>query len=210
MDAVLLNIVGEVPMVTKVWAIGCVALSLLASTHTIDPTKTLYNFDLVFKKGQYERIIYSLFDYGEFNWTSVLNIFMSVNQLTVLENSFPQKRRYCWMILMLLAGIIAMSGVEQPISSLGVILHENLVYYQMRKNEGEMNLRILGGLNISPLLIPLYMNAVLLFVYKGSWLQVAMNVVPAHVMYYLDDVVTKLYGVDLCQTPYDYVVGRYF
>lgn len=210
MDAVLLNIVGEVPMVTKVWAIGCVGLSLLASTHTIDPTKTIYNFDLVFKKGQYERILYSLFDYGGFNWTSVLNIFMSVNHLTILENSFPHKRRYCWMILLLLMGIIAMSGLEQPISSLGVILHENLVYYQMRKNEREMNLRILGGLNISPLVIPLYMNAVLLFVYNGSWLQVVMNVIPAHLLYYFDDVMNKIYGVDLCQTPYDYIVNRFF
>ncbi|GAV53670.1 hypothetical protein ZYGR_0AK01720 [Zygosaccharomyces rouxii] len=207
MDAVLLNMVGDIPIVTKVWAVGCVGLSLLATTRTIDPTKMFYNFDLVFKRGQYQRIIYSLFDYGELNWPSVFNIFVSVNDLTVLENSFPQKRRYCWMILLLLTGIIVMSSVEQPITSLGVILHENLVYYQMKKNEREM---ILGGLSISPVIIRLCMNVVVLFVYKGSWLHVAMNVIPAHLLYYCDDVVNKLYGIDLCQTPYDYIVNRYF
>lgn len=207
MDAVLLNMVGDIPIVTKVWAVGCVGLSLLATTRTIDPTKMFYNFDLVFKRGQYQRIIYSLFDYGELNWPSVFNIFVSVNDLTVLENSFPQKRRYCWMILLLLTGIIVMSSVEQPITSLGVILHENLVYYQMKKNEREM---ILGGLSISPVIIRLCMNVVVLFVYNGSWLHVAMNVIPAHLLYYCDDVVNKLYGIDLCQTPYDYIVNRYF
>lgn len=206
MDAVLLNMIGDVPMVTKVWAIGCVGLSLLTSTHAIDPTKTLYNFDLVFRKGQYERIIYSLFDYGEFNWASILNIFISVNHLTMLENSFTIKRRYCWMILVVLVAIIMMSGMEQPISSLGIILHENLVYYQVRKNGNEMNFRILGGIDVSPLMIPLYMNAVMLFVYKRNWLQVAMNFVPGHTLYYLDEMMNKIYGVDLCKTPYDWWV----
>ncbi|GCE97518.1 hypothetical protein ZYGM_002922 [Zygosaccharomyces mellis] len=210
MDAVLLNIVGEIPIVTKVWAIGCIGFSLLSTTHTIDPTKMFYNFDLVFRRGQYERLIYSLFNYGELSWTSVLDIFLSVNNLTILENSFPQKRRYCWMILMLLTAIIAMSSVEQPIISLGAILHENLDYYQMKKNERDMNFRILGGLNISPLIIPLYRNAVLLFVYKSSWLQAAMTIIPAHLLYYCDDIVNKLYDIDLCQTPYDYIVNRYF
>lgn len=210
MDAVLLNMIGNVPIVTKIWAAGCIGFSLLATTHTIDPTKMFYNFDLVFKRGQYERLIYSLFDYGDLNWTSVFNIILSVNNLTLLENSFPLKRRYCWMIIMLLTLVIAMSSVEQPINSLGFILHENLMYYQMRKNERQINLRIIGGLNISPLIIPLYMNALLLFVYKASWLQVGMNVIPAHLLFYCDDVINKIYEIDLCQTPYDYIVNRYF
>ncbi|CAR27678.1 hypothetical protein ZYGR_0N01620 [Zygosaccharomyces rouxii] len=210
MDAVLLNLVGDVPIVTKVWAIGCVGLSLLASTHTIDATKMIYDFDLVFKKGQYERIIYSLFYYGPLKWTSVLDIFLTVSRLTELENSFPNKRRYCWMISMLLMVVIAMSSVAQPITSLGAILLDNLIYYQMRKNERMMNERFVGGLNISPLIVPLYTNAELLFVYKLSWLQVAMNIIPAHLIYYCDDVVHKLYEIDLCQTPYDYIVNRYF
>lgn len=204
MDAILLNIIGSVPLVTKIWAIGCVSLSLLTSTQAIDPTKTIYSFDLAFRKGQYMRILYSLFDYGEFDWYSMLNIFVSINHLTMLENSFTVKRRYCWMVTVVLVCIISMSSIEQPISSLGIILHENLVYYQIRKNGDEMNFRLLGGFDVSPLMIPLYMNATMLFVFKRSWLQVAMNFIPGHVLYYMDETMNKIYGVDLCKTPYDW------
>ncbi|CCE90440.1 derlin TDEL_0B03110 [Torulaspora delbrueckii] len=207
MDAVLLNIVGSVPLVTKLWAIGCVGLSLLTSTYAVDPSKKIYNFDLVFKKGQYGRILYSLFDYGELDWALMFNIYMSINHLTVLENSFNSKRRYCWIVILTLACIIVMSSMEQPASSLGVILHENLVYYQVRRNiEGE-HFRMLG-FEVSPLMIPLYMNAFMLFVLKRSWLQVAMNFVPGHILCYLDDTINKIYGVDLCKTPYDWWIDR--
>lgn len=205
MDAVILNIIGDIPTVTKVWAIGCVGLSILSGTNTIDTTKTLYSFELAFKKGQYERILYSLFDYGGFDWIAIFNIFVSVNHLATLENSFTLKRRYCWMIMIALVMIIMMNGLAQPISSLGVVLYENLVYYQIRKERNEMNLRIFGGgMNVSPLLIPLYMNCMMFFVNKKSLLQVSMNFVPGHVLYYMDDMIMKLYGIDLFKTPYDF------
>lgn len=207
MDAVVLNIIGSVPLVTKVWAIGCVGLSLLTTTNTVDPSKKIYSFDLVFKKGQYERILYSLFDYGELDWALLLNIYMSITYLAVLENSFTLKRRYCWVVFLTLACIISMSSLEQPVSSLGVILHENLVYYQVRRNVEGVRFHMLG-FEVSPMMIPLYMNALMLFVFKRSWLQVVMNFLPGHIMCYLDDTMNKIYGVDLCKTPYDWWLER--
>lgn len=207
MDAILLNIIGSVPIVTKVWAIGSVGLSLLTATRTVDPSKKIYSFDLVFKKGQYERIWYSLFDYGEFDWALLFNIFMNFHHLTQLENSFNLKRRYCWILILILACIITMSSLEQPATSLGIILHENLVYYQIRRDVDTEQVLMLG-FPVSAQMMPLYMNAIIMFVFKRSWLQVAMNLVPGHIISYLDDTMSKIYGVDLCKTPYDWLVDR--
>ncbi|QLG70615.1 hypothetical protein HG535_0A05560 [Zygotorulaspora mrakii] len=204
MDAALLDIVAGIPPVTKIWAIGCVGLSILTSTNAIDPTKKWYTFELAFKKGQYDRIIYSLFDHGEFNWMSIFNIFVSVNHLASLENSFAIKRRFCWMVTIALGIILLMSSIAQPVSSLGIVLYENLVYYQIRKTGNEMNIMLFGGVNVSPLILPLYMNCTMLFVHHKTMLQVAMNFLPGHALYYLDDIFMKLYDVDLCKTPYDF------
>lgn len=204
MDAILLNIIGSVPLVTKIWAIGCVSLSLLTSTNALDPTKTIYSFDLVFKKGQYQRVLYSLFDYGQFDWASLFNIVMNINHLTMLENSFALKRRYCWIVTLMFMSIIFMSSLEQPITSLGIILHENLVYYQIRKNGNEMRFMLPGGFGVSQLVFRLYINAMYLFVFKRSWLQIAMTFIPGHLIYYMDETMHDIYGVDLCKTPYDW------
>ncbi|QLL32589.1 hypothetical protein HG536_0D01110 [Torulaspora globosa] len=204
MDAVLLNIIGSVPLVTKIWAIGCISLSLLTTTNVLDPAKTIYSFDLVFKKGHYERIVYSLFDYGQFDWASIFNIFMNINHLTVLENSFALKRRYCWIVTLMLVSIIAISSLEQPIPSLGIILHENLVYYQIRKNGDDLQFRLLGVFEVSPLMVRFYVDVMMLVVFRRSWLQVCMNFIPGHLLYYMDETVHDIYGIDLCKTPYDW------
>ncbi|CCC68307.1 hypothetical protein NCAS_0B02230 [Naumovozyma castellii] len=207
MDVAILNIFNDIPIVTKIWTIGSLGMGVLSTTRIIDPTKLLYNYDLVFKKGQYERILYSLFNYGELNWISLLNIFINANHLTLLENSFAVKRRYCWVMFILLCMIISMTSLIQPISSLGVLLHENLVYYQLKKETG-MNFRLMGGMNISPSLIPLYMNGVMYFVYKQSFLEVLLNFLPAHFVFYTDVILNRLYDFDLYQTPYDRWINR--
>ncbi|CCD24205.1 derlin NDAI_0C05460 [Naumovozyma dairenensis CBS 421] len=203
MDVAILNILDDIPLVTKIWTLGSIGLSILTSTRMIDPTKVIYNYDLVFKKGQYERIFYSIFNYGEFNWVSMLNIFISANHLTMLENSFELKRRYCWTLFLILSLIVMMSGIIQPSSSLGILLHENLVYYEIKRNTNEMNFRLLGGINIAASLIPVYMNGMMYFVYNRSLFEISMNFLPAHFIFYFDDVIQKLYDIDIFQTPYD-------
>lgn len=208
MDAVLMNLVGDIPPITKVWTIGCVGVSVLTSTQIIDATKTLYNFDLVFKKGQYGRLLYSLFDYGDFNWNTMLNLYITTTHLTMLENSFNDKNRYVWYIMVLIGAILSMSTIEQPLSSLGNILQENLVYYNLKKNGSQLQFQLIGGIDISPLLIPIYMNAFMYFVYKRSIFQISMNFAPAHLLFYFDDIIKLIYNIDLCKPPTDWSFTR--
>ena len=59
MDAVILNLLGDIPLVTRLWTIGCLVLSGLTSLRIVDPGKVVYSYDLVFKKGQYGKLIQS-------------------------------------------------------------------------------------------------------------------------------------------------------
>ncbi|CCF58467.1 hypothetical protein KAFR_0E03150 [Kazachstania africana CBS 2517] len=203
MDVVIFNLIGDIPLVTKTWVLGSFALSVLISTKLIDSTKLLYNYDLVFQRGQYQRIFYSIFNYGELNLVSIVNIFISANHLSLLENSINNKRKFIWMIFLMLNIILVMTAYVQPVSSLGVVLHENLVYFQLKKNSQQMNFVLIGGINISPTIIPIYMYSVMYFVYQRSLLEISMNFLAGHTIYYLDDVMSKIYDIDFCKTPYD-------
>lgn len=208
MDVLILNFLGDIPIVTKFWTVGCIALSILTTTNIIDPTRGIYNYDLVFKKGQYGRIIYSIFDYGNFDIRFLLNLYIKTTNLTMLENSIGNSGRYVWIIVLILTSTILMTCFEQPIYSLGSIMTENLVYYQLRKNPNGMNFRLLAGFNISPLVAQLYMNVILYFVLEKSLLQVAMTFIPGHIIFYLDDILGNIYNIDVCKSPYDWWIER--
>lgn len=203
----LLNIVNDVPLVTRYWTIGSIAMSALVRFNMVNSIKMMYSYDLVFKKHHFERIFLSLFDYGLFNWISLLNIVIAANHLSFLENSFSLKRRYLWVIFMTLCGILVLSYFGQPVASLGVLLQENLSYYYLKKNNEQMNIRIFGNFAISPLLIPFYLNCLLLFAYHMDVVEVAMFFLPGHLIFYIDDICRRIYGVDLIKTPYDWWYG---
>ncbi|EDO15359.1 hypothetical protein Kpol_457p10 [Vanderwaltozyma polyspora DSM 70294] len=204
MDAIVQHIFGDIPLVTKIWTIGCLIESIMIKAGAMDRMKLLYSFDLVFKKGQFERIIFSLFDYGDFAISSLVNLYFSTLQLSDLENSFNNIRRYLWVTFLMTLMIIYMTIFTPPVYSLGTILHDNLTYYQLQKNGNRLNLQLLGGINISPMLIPLYTNMIMYFAYDKSLAQVTMMFLPGHIVYYTDCVLSKLYDIDLLKTPYDW------
>lgn len=204
----IVNLITEVPIITRLWTLGSFVLSVASRFRLITPVDIFYNYDLVFKRGEYQRLLLSIFDYGEFEWVSMINIFITANHLSMLENTFALRRQYIWLILVLLIQIVLMTLVEQPKLSLGILLHENLVYYFIKKSGNQVNVRIFGNFTLSPMLVTWYMNAVMYFVYGKSAYEISMKFVPGHLLYYLDDVVGRLYHVDLLQTPYDAWLAR--
>lgn len=207
MDGLLLNLVGGIPLVTRIWALGTVALSVLTATGIVEKTATLYTYDLVFKKGQYYRLFYALFDYGGFSWASIFYIIISVNHLSSLESSFTRRSRFLWLCLFLFSSIVATSKYVQPLDSLGLILHENLVYYMVRKDLSA-NVRNVGGFSFISLLIPLYSNLATYISYQCSLKQVSLNFLPGHIAYFFDKVLGKIYGIDFGKPPTDLIWGN--
>ncbi|SCU91734.1 LAMI_0E07030g1_1 [Lachancea mirantina] len=198
MENLIINMVGDIPTVTKSWAAGTVLISILTKAKLIDENKKLYNFDLAFKKGQYWRVIYSLFDYGRLNWISTLDIILSVNYLSSLETSIARKTRFLWMISLLSAILIILSKWAQPLSSLGQLLYANLAYYKKRRD-------MQANLHRDWISIPLVLScAAKLFAYPMmhfSLIQLTMEFLPGHLLFFLAEVMSRIYDVDLCEPP---------
>ncbi|KAG0664092.1 hypothetical protein C6P45_000706 [Maudiozyma exigua] len=203
MDIIALNIFADVPPVTKCWTMACLAVLILTSLNLIDAAKLIYNYDLVFKKGQYRRIFLSVFNYGTFSWATIGNILVSANHLSFLESSYNERRKFLWLITVLLSLIVYITKYVQPMSSLGMILHENLVNFHFKKHANEMNGGAVGGFIIATPLLPYLMYFNMYFSQGVSLLEISINFIPSHIIYYLDDIVAKLYDVDLMKTPYD-------
>lgn len=200
MDNLLLNMFGDVPIVTKTWIAGVVVLAVCINLNLLDYTKVIYSYDLTFKKGQYLRLPYSLLDYGLFDWGSIFNFFVAIGFLSALENSIAKRGRYLWMLCVITMLIVVMSRWMQPLSSLGYTLHQNLVYYKIRRDI-QANIQLPGGFNVSPLLFPLYTNARMYLSLPVSFGEILVNFLPGHMYFFVEDALSKIYNLDLGKPP---------
>ncbi|CEP61918.1 derlin LALA0_S04e03620g [Lachancea lanzarotensis] len=199
MDAMLFNIAGDVPVVTKAWTAGIVVMSVLTSTTIVQPSSTLYNYDLAFKKGQYLRVLYSLFDYGELDHWFLFGVIVMLSQLADVEKTVQKRSQYLWMIFVLSGMIIAMSKWIQPYESLAHVIHKNLLYYKMRVDiQSNADDRFRGL--VSPLMLRLLLDVMALSSANSLW-SILMTYLPAQLYFFLEQIVSKVYGVDLCQPP---------
>ncbi|SCU88088.1 LAFA_0E10660g1_1 [Lachancea sp. 'fantastica'] len=199
MDAIIFNIAGDVPVVTKAWTAGIVVMSVLTSTTIVQPSSTLYNFDLAFKKGQYLRVLYSLFDYGELNHWFLFGVMIMLSQLADVEKTVQKRSQYLWMIFVLSGMIIAMSKWIQPHESLAHVVHKNLLYYKMRIDiQSGAEDRFRGVM--SPLMVRLLLDVMALSS-ANSLCGIMMTYLPAQLYFFFEQIVSKVYGVELCQPP---------
>lgn len=200
----MFNLFRDVPTITRAWVAGCVGVSVLTTTGAISRTDILYNYDLVFHKKQYLRLLYSLFDYGELNWSSIVDIIVSANHMSTLEKTMGSKRRFLWLSAIVFTMIIIMSAFTQPTSSLGSLLHQNLLYYLYKTDYDNINVPIFGGNHIILSFLPLNMALIMYFVGHKTLLEVSIGFVAGHILYYCNNVLLKLYGIDIGKTPYDF------
>lgn len=204
MEAVVFNLFRDIPLVTRCWLIGSVGVSILTSTGAISRTAILYNYDLVFHKKQYLRMVYSLFDNGELNWSTLIELIISVNDFSRLENAINSKRRFIWMGTMVLMLIIIMTSFTQPSTSLGTLLHQNMVYYLYKTRDDALNVPGWGGNQFVFAFLPLNLAIISYLSGHKSLLEVSITFVAGHTLYYCDNVLNRLYGIDISKNPYDH------
>ncbi|SCU84936.1 LADA_0D04764g1_1 [Lachancea dasiensis] len=200
MDALLFNLAGDVPVVTKTWTAGIVVMSVLTSTTIVDPNKTLYNFDLAFKRGQYLRVLYSFFDYGELNMLFFFGLLLMLSQLAAVEKTVGSRGQFLWMIFVMAVLVIGMSKWIQPYESLAQVIHKNLLYYKIRRDIETIDAARGGGNVASPLMFRVFCDVMQLKNIHSIW-GILMTYLPGHLYYFLEQVVSKIYGVDVCQPP---------
>lgn len=200
MDNILINLFGEIPLITKIWTCGIVCCMICLSTNIIELSSILYSYDLVFRKHQYIRLVYSFVDFGKINWSTFLSIFVTINHLSNAERAINSNKRFIWIIIFQLLIIIFMSRWIQPLYSLGMVLQENIIYYKVRRDY-QMNLNVIGVFNMSPLILSIYSNLFMYFIYGYSIWQILINFIPGHIYYFIEVVLSKIYQKDLGQPP---------
>ncbi|SCV03128.1 LAME_0H07932g1_1 [Lachancea meyersii CBS 8951] len=199
MDAIIFNLAGDVPAVTKAWAAGIIVLSVLTSTTIVDPSNTLYNFDLAFRRGQYVRVLYSFFDYGKLDYWFVFGVVVMLSQLADVEKAVQTRSQFLWMIFLLGGMVIGMSKWIQPYESLAHVVHKNLLYYKIR-----MDIQSVGNggarVGVSPLMLRLSMDILQLATVKSMW-GILITYLPGQLYFFVEQIVSKIYGVELCKPP---------
>ncbi|SCU95026.1 LANO_0E09032g1_1 [Lachancea nothofagi CBS 11611] len=198
MDALLFNLVGDVPAVTKTWVAGIVIMSVLMSTTIVDAGEALYNFDLVFKRGQYMRIVYSFFNYGNLSVMFFVGVAFMIMRLAAVEKAAQTRGHFLWMIFVMSSIVIGVSKWVQPYGSLAHVLHRTLIYYKIRKDI-QLDDHLGGGF-ASPLMIYMCSDILELKNIYSVW-GMMLTYLPGQLFYFLEEVVSKVYGVNLCKPP---------
>lgn len=182
-------------------------MSVLSSTTIIDPTKFIYNYDLVFKKGQFTRVLYSLFDYGEFSLIYFVQLMFLTQELAALEKSIPQRSQFLWMIFVMGVLTIIFSKWIQPFEPLASVLHKNLTYYKLRKDV-QLQQGPQRGLAASPLMVRVCFDIVLVCHFGHTIRGILLRYLAGHLYYFLEQIASKVYGINLCKPPHKWFAAR--
>jgi Derlin-2/3 len=69
----------EIPFVSKVYLTTSLAITTACFLDFVSPLTLYYNFDLIFQKGQYWRLITSYFFFGTFSLDFLFHVYFVVN-----------------------------------------------------------------------------------------------------------------------------------
>jgi len=83
----------NLPVVTKYYFIGAVATTILVSFGVITPFMIYLDFDLIFKKFQFWRLITCFFFFGAFSLPFLFQIFILTRYFQYLEDGYYQGAR---------------------------------------------------------------------------------------------------------------------
>ncbi|KAH3902191.1 related to Degradation in the endoplasmic reticulum protein 1 [Saccharomycodes ludwigii] len=200
MDRVLIDMVFDIPPITRLWAIGTIILSILRKTNIIDYHKTIkYSYELCFGKKQYYRLFFSLFDYGTFDYLSILSITFSIIHLRSLERDvFATTSRYISTIFLLLLFVVPMTKYYEPLSSVGLIIQENLIYYRSKcVNEEMLQFQNVAFINMFFSIF----NKLMIYRKGFKFGTIVMDFLPGHLIFFFDKAIKKLYNVDIFEPP---------
>lgn len=150
--------VGTLPPVTRLWAFGCVAMSLLEHVSVVSSYSLFYSPSLVFNlhRPQPYRLITSFLYFGEFGIDFLFHLFFFIRYARMLEENHyvGHTADFAWLItvcgsLLLLLGPL----ISPPIPFLGSPLAFVMVYIWSRRNR-HIRLSLFGVLVITAPYLP--------------------------------------------------------
>lgn len=197
MDRLLMNLVVDIPPVTRYWIMATVVVSILLAVHLINYEATLfYSYELCFKRKQYHRLFFSLFNYGEFHWSTIINLYIVVSHLSALENSLMANRSKLFVVMAsLLVIIVSMTKYFPMMNSIGMLMHDNLIYYRNKCSTFQVGEEDNNGgwFFIDPILLTLFTNLMSYFNYGMNFGTILMTFLPGHIVFFVEKVFFRIY-----------------
>lgn len=181
----------DIPIVTRIYLCAAVATSTLCFMDVVSPLTLYYNYELIFSKGQYWRLLSSFLFFGTFSLDFMFHMYFLVRYCRLLEEGHFRGKTADFIFMLIMGAIIMIIlGVSvdmfAKIKFLGHPLGFMMVYIWGRCPENaQVRMSFLG---IFTFRAP-YLAWVLLFfsMFLGNPFETdLLGIIPGHIYYFLE------------------------
>ncbi|KAJ3095657.1 Derlin-2 [Phlyctochytrium planicorne] len=183
----------EIPIITRTFLTAVFFTTLALQLHLVHPLQLHFSFDLIFRSGQYWRLLTSFLYFGEFSVDFLFHMFFLQRYARMLEEGSFRGRTadFFWLFLLggtafvLITPLVTTKWTTMPFLSSPLTFM--LVYIWSRRNP-HVRMSFLGIFNFTAPFLPWVLLAFTMLM-NGVWPTgdlLGMGV--GHVYYFLDDV----------------------
>lgn len=187
----------EIPIVSRLYLCAAVVTTTACFIDVVSPLTLYYNYELIFNKGQYWRLISSFMFFGTFSLDFLFHMYFLVRYCRLLEEGFFRGRTADFLFMLLFGGaiMIILSTIFSPFSKIKFLGHPlafMMVYIWGRSPENSQTRMNLLGLFVFR--APYLAWVLLLFsVVLGNPVETdLLGIIPGHIYYFLEFVYPKV------------------
>ena len=208
------------PLISRMYLTGAVLTSAACYLDFVSPLTLYFNYDLIFNRGHYWRLISSFLFFGPYSLDFVFHMFFVIRYCRLLEEG-KFRERTADLLVMLMFGVACMVTlcmcfeIFSKIKFLGHSLSFMMVYVWARDKENEhMRMQLLGLYTFRAPYLPWVLFLFSLFLRNPPGTDL-LGIIVGHLYYFLDTVYPIVASVRgwrvrrLIQTPYilQYMLG---
>ncbi|KAI9019858.1 Der1-like family-domain-containing protein [Hyaloraphidium curvatum] len=188
----------ETPVGTRVYLTAVFLTTLACQLDLVSPFHLYFNWDLIWKGGQYWRLVTSFLYFGNFSVDFLFHMFFLVRYSRALEEGSFRGRTadFVWMLLLAASAIIIITPflpASAPLPFLSSPLTFHLVYLWSRRNP-HVRMNFLGLFTFSAPYLPYVLVGFSLLLNNVWPTGDLMGIAVGHVYYYLEDVWPRVRG----------------
>ncbi|KAH3684571.1 hypothetical protein WICPIJ_004461 [Wickerhamomyces pijperi] len=217
MERIPMNFIPDFPPVTQAWAISSTICSLLVDYQYIDHIDLVYSPQLVFQKHQYWRLITCFLYMGKLDLNLVLNLYNVMTYSKQLEErrGLGSRFSYLWFLTVHCCLLVGYATYCKNHYFLSTVLTDSLMYYYARQNP-ELRMGVFAGViefraeyyGFYSVFITMFLK----FLNEGteklldtsSILDSLTGVILGHLMFYCDEVFSKVHGFSPISAPWEW------
>lgn len=206
MERIPLNLIQNIPPVTRAWALSAVVTSILVDLKLVSIQQIWLNSPgLIFKNYQVWRMFTCFCYFGGFDINLIIFVYYITQYSSKLEEGFNRSVDYLWFFTVNLVIILNLNYIL-GINSYGLygnFLVDSLVYIWSKRNS-DLQVRFLGFFEINASYLPIISFLLNLTKTRNGVKYEIVGYAAGHIVYYLSDVLSKFTGVEILKPIWDW------